>query len=239
MHKDLFDLTLQTYLNQVETGTGTDESYILLGKMKMLAELYPSLLYQESIDRLPVPIELDRADYPFYNSQRDCIVYDVSIRYKTDQYRMYLHYDESVCLWKFDKLTYLYDNREEDELTMQEVHELYLIFHENHPAISSLVTKGLQRLYTSFHKFDRPFSTIYKFKSNIYFSLEGTDMSYCYKLNKNELLSSSTPLKPIEFMSKQYFHLDSNLKYIITRTDLVDRIKNHPQIRLRLLFEEE
>lgn len=236
MHDDQrFELLLQTYLKQVESGVNYDECFILLGKMQMLHELFPSDLFQETINKLPIPIHVHFVDSIFYHPKKDHLVFYLDFRHNMDEFQMWFHFDELSSVWIFGEISYNYGD-EQEVLNEEETKKILLDFNIHHPAISAILVSEKQKVKQLFDRSQLPFSQIFVSEKRVFFQFEGYDKSYCYDIKKNRMTSSGLSLYHPETIKKQHFHNDGIASFMTLRTNLVDRIMHHPNVRLRLLF---
>jgi hypothetical protein len=188
--------------------------------MQAIYDIDPSKGRKQIIESLYHPLDLRYEGDLFCRHGDQTLSFEITFLVRDNRFKMVMNYDEGSH--HFYRFKYIDAN---DEETIRELDEKYP---REHPYIEAICARKLQ-LIEQFKTLSRePITKVTKTEQGYVFKLQNCDSEFWYEQDRDWL-----------WEKEKDSHYDRNEKteYLFYKTDIIERLKAHPSVRLHLLFQ--
>lgn len=224
-----FDDLLRMYLVSVAKGTNIFENYELLGKLKLYQELFPSEHQAKTIETLPIPLEITYVSKLIYRNGLNILSTYIRFKHSIDE-EYSIEYELKQEQWTFDQqnITFSDTGYPLEEKYIEPL--LSVISPLTHPAIVPILDRYKKKIDYVSNLLMCPLSSVRLEHQSIFFDFENESKQFYYDMNTQNVYQGN--------LKKEYVY-DSASTYLFQQMNILERLKNHPNLRLKTLLNEK
>lgn len=222
-----FDELVNAYLELLPIQNNSIACHRALAKLELYQDLFPSDAQKHTIERLPMPLDSISSSGAYaQNGIKMKLNFNIIATSSSYCYTVTYTFDFHLKNWKWDNQERI--QKDLVKLTLNEEREFLSSFSPmNHPALCVILNQDRDHFDQIFSFEDRAFKHVEVKEGKIFFTFIGGDDHFCYDPIKQHIFR----------LDKVFYEYDNLFSLILGQTNLLERIQNHPSIRLKNLFK--
>lgn len=224
-----FDDLISTYLELLTHKNNSNACFKWLGKMEMYQELFPTEEQAYRLKHLPAIANILSVRSPYFQNEMIKMVVKIAqpnLSGSGNIYSIVYVFDSKIRKWLQDEQEPILKN--DFPLTEAEEKEFYSLFPPmRHPTLLAEVAHLQKQFDLIFQLEHCPFDQVSMKNNKIFFTFKDNNDTFYYDLYYKVILRNGASAHDYDKYFSMLFH----------ETNFLERLQNHPNLRLKELFQ--